>query len=217
MPRADAPCSSRGRYPLQALTLRTSAASLYLTCRAFCCGMSSAEVKGPDASPPPSPPDDAEALAAAGRASHERSSLAGPAAPTAKLGISPRPSSEKCSGKYPLALDDEAAAVSPSGVNLGWGRMLDSFELKPLYALPTLGLIGVTLVVGLSVSKIDILVDISGSVGATSIAFIAPSFMYFRLKRDTAPPLLPGVAVFVFFFGWFILISGLTFVGITGS
>ena len=190
-------------YPLQALTLRTSAASLYLTCRGLCGGGTG----GAEPSPPPSPPDDAEAEAASGR-----SSLAASPAPTSKIAISSRPSE-----KFPLALDDAAADVSPSAVSVGWAGVFGSFELRPLYALPTLALIGVTAAVGFSLTSISIIVDLSGSLGATSIAFIAPPFMYFRLKRDSAPPLLPGIALFVFVFGWFILISGLTFVGISGS
>ena len=74
-----------------------------------------------------------------------------------------------------------------------------------------------TLAIGLSLNSIGIIVDLSGSIGSTSIAFIAPAAMYFQLKRGSAHPLVRGSAVFVFLFGWFVLISGVTFVGLSGQ
>ena len=161
-------------FPLQALTLRTSAASLFLTIRGLC---------------RPSPP----AHEAGG--SLQLTDMRGGPSVIPSHPPSPPPS-----------------PPSARGSEFEFFRWLhDTFETRPLYAVPVLFLLGITTVIGFSLDSIGITSDLTGSVGATSIAFIAPPVMYFRIKRATAPPALVGLSVFVFIFGLFILISGVTF------
>ena len=61
--------------------------------------------------------------------------------------------------------------------------------------------------IGFILSDLGIVVDISGTLGAATIAFTTPAFIFYRIFPDRRA--MRGLAVFTFFFGLFVTISGM--------
>jgi amino acid permease len=89
-----------------------------------------------------------------------------------------------------------------------WWSRFEALELNPKFALPCTAHLALTVLVGFVLEDIDIIVDYSGAVGSTILAFIAPSFMYFRIRRKEAPAWLLATALLVLVFGLFLMTSG---------
>ena len=90
-------------------------------------------------------------------------------------------------------------------------------ELNPKFAVPCTVHLALTVVVGFVLEDIDIIVDYSGAIGSTMLAFIAPSFMYWRVCRDGWSPALRATSLLVLGFGLFLMGTGVLLSALSGD
>jgi len=89
-------------------------------------------------------------------------------------------------------------------------KSLSCFELNPIYLIPTVIFIAFTALIGFALDDLGVVVDITGAIGAATIAFTAPGVMFFLIFPERK--VMHWIAAFAVVFGIFVLVSGVILV-----